>query len=170
MAKNRERQGVEGGIKASLLLCIAVVMTVAMVWGPRSRAATTELVVSDQHTGLALYGFDPVAYFIDGRAREGTAKFEWRYAGVVWRFCNEGNRAAFIARPADYLPRFGGYDPLAVARGVPASGFPSLFAVEGNRLFLFMSEDSRRNFLTGPNEAVLAAEAAWPKLTRKLVP
>jgi hypothetical protein len=95
---------------------------------------------------------------------------EWHYAGVVWRFCNEGNRAAFIQRPADYVPRFGGYDPLAVARGVPASGYPSLFVVHGNRLFLFMSEQSRTNFLVGPNEAMLAADAAWSKVTRKLAP
>src|SRR5262249_13416937 len=118
MAKNGDHGGARA-TKARLLLAGAALLAAGADWAPASRAATTELVVSDQHTGVALYGFDPVAYFVDGRARQGSAKFEWRYAGVVWRFRNEGNRAAFIDRPADYLPRFGGYDPLAVARGVP---------------------------------------------------
>lgn len=169
MAKNQGLGGTEKAGKAALFIG-AVLLAAAAAWIPAGRAATTELVVSDQHTGLALYGFDPVAYFVDGRAREGSAKFEWHFAGVVWRFCNEGNRAAFIERPADFVPRFGGYDPLAVARGVPTAGYPSLFVVHGNRLFLFMNEHSRQNFLAGPNEAALAADAAWLKVTRKLVP
>lgn len=142
----------------------------AGVLTPPSRAATTELVISDRLTGVALYGFDPVTYFVDGEAREGLPAFELSYAGLVWRFRNEGNRAAFAAHPSDYMPRFGGYDPLGVARGVPASGYPSLFAVHANRLVLFMSEENRKAFLASPNETLEAAEAAWPKVAQKLVP
>src|SRR5262245_48742542 len=119
MAKTEGDDGGRKAKKAALLLAAAL-SAGGGAWVSAGQSATTELVVSDQQTGLALYGFDPVAYFVDGRARQGSPKLEWHYAGVVWRFCNEGNRAAFIERPADYVPRFGGYDPLAVARGVPA--------------------------------------------------
>jgi hypothetical protein len=141
-----------------------------LVFALQSRAATTELVISDPLTGIALYGFDAVAYFVDGEAREGLAGFELKHAGLVWRFRNEGNRAAFAERPGDYMPRFGGYDPLGIARGVPASGFPSLFVVHDNKLVLFASEENRKTFLASPNEALDAAEAAWPKVAQKLVP
>jgi hypothetical protein len=137
---------------------------------PQGRAATTELVVSDRLTGIALYGFDPVAYFIDGEAREGVAAFELKHAGVVWRFRNEGDRAAFAERPGDYMPRFGGYDPLGVVRGVTTSGYPPLFVIHSNRLFLFANEENRKAFLASPNETADAAEAAWPKVARKLAP
>ena len=78
---------------------------------PASRAVTTERVVVDRHTGLALYGVDPVGYFTDGKPVPGLADFEYGYAGAIWRFHNEGNRAAFAADPDVYMPRYGGYDP-----------------------------------------------------------
>src|SRR5689334_21469075 len=76
------------------------------------RAATSEYVVVDRNTGLAISGFDPVAYFTDGAALMGRASYEQAYAGAVWRFRNEGNMAAFAADPDIYAPRFGGYDPV----------------------------------------------------------
>jgi hypothetical protein len=141
-----------------------------LAFAQQSLAATTELVISDPRTGIALYGFDPVAYFVDGEAREGLAGFELKHSGVVWRFRNEGNRAAFAERPGDYMPRFGGYDPLGVARGVPGSGFPTLFVILDNKLVLFASEENRKTFLASPNETLEAADAAWPKVVQKLVP
>ena len=68
-------------------------------------------------TGLAISGFDPVAYFTDGKARLGRADLELSQGGAVWRFGNWANRAAFEADPGVYTPRFGGFDPVAIARG-----------------------------------------------------
>ena len=50
---------------------------------------------------------------------------------TVWRFSNEGNRAAFAEHPEVYTPRFGGYDPVAIARGVSGAG--SSFVLGGGR-------------------------------------
>src|SRR5271155_208025 len=63
-----------------------------------SRAAVTESMVADWHSGLAIGGYDPVAFFTDGKPLAGGADFELRYGGRVWRFCNPGNREAFVAR------------------------------------------------------------------------
>jgi hypothetical protein len=87
-------------------------------------AATTEQIVVDGRTGLAISGFDPVAYFVEGAAKPGRDVFEHVFAGVTWRFCNEGNQAAFAADPEVYMPRFGGYDPVGIARGVTAPVTP----------------------------------------------
>ena len=72
----------------------------------------------DRHSGLAISGFDPVAFFTDGKPVPGAAGIEFTYGGAVWRFCNIGNREAFAAQPEVYMPRFGGYDPVGVARGL----------------------------------------------------
>jgi YHS domain-containing protein len=170
MALGVEKRGTRKACDGAAFAFALWASLAGLVFAPQSRAATTELVISDPLTGIALYGFDPVAYFIDGEAREGLAGFELKYAGVVWRFRNEGNRAAFAERPGAYVPRFGGYDPLGVARGVPASGYPSLFIIHDNRLVLFTSEENRKTFLASPNEILDAAEAAWPKVVQKLVP
>ena len=72
-----------------------------------------------------------------------------RYGGAVWRFCNVGNRAAFAARPDVYMPQYGGYDPLGVARGVAVAGNPNVWLIAGERLFLFYDRSRREKFAAG---------------------
>lgn len=130
----------------------------------------TERVVTDPVTGLAIYGFDPVSYFTDGRPSAGSADFEYRAEDVIWRFRNEGNRAAFAAAVHVYRPRFGGYDPVAIGRGVATAGHPQIWAIAGDRLYLFYDRESRAKFLVNPNEAVRLADEKWAVVLRTLVP
>ena len=140
---------------------IVALALLAGVLSPSLQAATTERVVTDRHTGLALYGVDPVAYFTDRKPVVGRAAFELRYAGAVWRFDNEGNRAAFAADPKVYMPRFGGYDPVGVARGVSTPGYPELWVVLEDRLYLFYTAQARAAFIADPAATVAAAVARW---------
>lgn len=133
-------------------------------------AATSERIVTDPVSGLAIGGFDPVAYFIEARPRLGNSDYELSFAGTVWRFGNEGNRAAFVADPAVYMPRFGGYDPVAVARGASAPGHGELWFVADERLYLFYSPAARDAFARDPASAVDAAERLWPTVLRTLSP
>jgi hypothetical protein len=133
------------------------------------RAATSELVIANRYTGLAIDGFDPVAYFVDGRPQLGRPELEWHSSGASWRFRNEGNRAAFKADPAVYSPRFGGYDPLAVARGTATPGNPSLWLIAEQRLYFFYSDEARTAFAADPDSAIDAAERNWPAVRRTLV-
>ena len=135
---------------------------------PAPRAATTERIVVDRHTGLALYGVDPVAYFTDNRMIVGRAEFEYRHAGATWRFHNEGNLAAFRADPDVYMPRFGGYDPVGIARGVPTAGFGQLWAVFEQRLYLFYTAEARRTFTANPAAVIAAAAARWAEVRSEL--
>ncbi len=153
---------------AVLGLALMGALVTCLEGGPS--AATTERVVVDRHTGLALYGFDPVAYFTDAAPLVGRPEFEWSFAGAVWRFRNEGNRAAFVDRPEVYMPRFGGYDVLAVARGAAVPGNPRYWAVARQRLYLFESPAARDAFATDQAEVLAAAEATWPDLLKTLVP
>jgi hypothetical protein len=137
--------------------------------GP-ARAATTERLVVDRHTGLALYGFDPVAYFTDAEPLVGRSEFELPFAGALWRFRNEGNRAAFRDRPDVYMPQFGGYDVLAVARGAAVPGNPRYWAVAERRLYLFENAADRDAFSADPRRLLAAAQAQWPELLKILVP
>jgi hypothetical protein len=135
-----------------------------------SRATTTEQVVTDRNTGLAISGFDPLAYFIDGAALQGSDDFEHAYAGAVWRFRNEGNRAAFIADPEVYMPRFGGYDPVGVARGVAVPGDPRLWLMAGERLYLFYTPEDRTAFIADVDALVALADSKWPQVQLTLTP
>lgn len=134
-----------------------------------AQAATTERVVVNRHTGLAIDGFDPVAYFTEGAAREGRPELELRTGGATWRFRNEGNRAAFAAAPGVYGPRFGGHDPMSVARGGSAPGHPALWLIAEERLYLFHNAEGRAAFARDPEAAIEAAERRWPAVQRTLV-
>jgi hypothetical protein len=150
----------------TLLAAIAVAAGPA----PALRAATTEKIVVDPQSGLAISGFDPVAYFIDGTALLGTGQFEHTFGGAVWRFRNEGNRAAFIADPEIYMPQFGGYDPTAVARGVAVPGDPRLWLMARGRLYFFHTSAARLIFGAASERIVASAEQAWPTVQLTLSP
>jgi YHS domain-containing protein len=152
-----------------LAVCGAVLLALA-VRAPHSVAATTERIVVDWHTGLAIGGYDPVAFFTDGKAMAGRADLEMRYGGVVWRFCNPGNRAAFAERPDIYMPQFGGYDPVGVSRGVAVSGNPNVWLISGQRLFLFYDQGQLEKFAADPDRLSAQAERRWPAVGQALSP
>jgi YHS domain-containing protein len=132
--------------------------------------ALTGRIVSDWHSGLAIGGYDPVAYFTDGKPVVGSPELELRYGGVVWRFCNPGNRAAFAERPDVYVPQYGGYDPVGVARGLAVAGNPGVWAIASERLFLFYNAAQREKFLADPARLTAIATRKWPLLLRGLNP
>lgn len=133
-------------------------------------AAVSERIVSDWRTGLALHGFDPVSYYTEAAPQIGRAELEHAHAGVVWRFRNEGNLAAFVKHPELYMPRFGGYDPVVIARGTATPGHPELWLIEQNRLYLFYNAENRALFKKSLVSILAAAETRWPKVMMGLMP
>lgn len=158
--------------KAWFRTCVALVALAALfvIGRPPSADAVTDRIVLDSRTGLAINGFDPVAYFTDHAARAGEGAFEYVYSGVVWRFCNEGNRTAFARDPTVYMPRFGGYDPVALSRTVARPGHPMIWLIVGDRLYLFSRAENRDAFAAAPEPSIAAAERGWREVQRTLVP
>ena len=70
----------------------------------RRLGATTERVVVNRYSGVAIEGFDPVAYFTDARPVLGMPDYEAAAAGAVWRFRNESNRAPSLLTPKSMAP------------------------------------------------------------------
>ena len=136
--------------------------------GSEAQSATTERVVVNHVTGLAIEGYDPVAYFVDAQPEVGLEDFEASAAGAVWRFRNEGNRASFVAHPEVYGPQFGGYDPVDLARGVTVAGNPRFWLISGQRLYLFSREEARDAFGADPAHVLHEADARWPALQQDL--
>ena len=147
---------------------LALTACAGWIWVVAAVAATTERIVTNPRTGLAIDGYDPVSYFIEGAAMVGHGEFEVRYRGAVWRFRNSGNQAAFMDRPGDYEPHFGGYDPVAVARGAPTPGSPEIWLIVGRVLYLFYRVETRNEFQSDPKRLSVEAEAKWPDIVRVL--
>jgi hypothetical protein len=148
----------------------AVLVAVFALFGPNPAAqgATTQRIVTNRYSGLAIEGFDAVAYFTDAQAIRGVADYEAAESGAVWRFQNASNRDAFAANPEIYGPQFGGYDPIDVARGIAYAGNPRFFVVTGQRLYLFAREESRDSFAANPARYLKDAVERWPAVQKTL--
>jgi hypothetical protein len=166
MTDQRQESYRRGPLAALFAILAAVFALIGP--NPAAWAATTERIVVNRYSGLAIEGFDPVAYFTDAQAVRGVPDFEAAEAGAVWRFQNASNRDAFAAHPEVYGPQFGGYDPIDVARGIAYAGNPRFFVVTGQRLYLFAREESRDSFAADPARYLKDAVERWPALQKTL--
>jgi hypothetical protein len=157
-------------VAAAAAIAAGLAALVTAVLAPAARAGLTEQIVVDWHSGLAIDGYDPVAFFTEGKATPGSGKLELRYDSVVWRFCNSGNRAAFAERPDVYMPQYGGYDPVAIARGVAVPGNPDLWTIVEDHLFLFYNAAQRAKFLNDSARFIATASRKWPDVRGGLDP
>jgi hypothetical protein len=133
-----------------------------------SAVGAVQTFVSEARSGLALSGYDPISFHLDGEARPGLAAHELVWGGVGWRFASAANRAAFQRDPRAFLPRIGGYDATAAASGLVVAADPRIHLVRDERVYLFRNEESRARFVADPAMAA-RAEGRWPSLKGELV-
>ena len=116
--------------------------------------------------GLALRGYDPVAYFTEGAPRRGLAEHAYHWQGAEWRFASAENRAAFVADPAAHAPQYGGYCAWAVAEGYLAPIDPNAWSIVDGRLYLNFSARIQRRWERDIPGFIARADANWPNLRR----
>ncbi|MEM8794308.1 MAG: YHS domain-containing (seleno)protein [Pseudomonadota bacterium] len=133
-----------------------------------SRAVTTEVVVVDPTTGVAIYGFDPVMFFIEQNAVKGQPDFEVEWEGAHWQFTSAANAARFADAPAIYAPRFNGYGAFAISQGRIAEGNPLIWAIYENQLYFFHSANARARWARDVSANVEAAKVKWTEIYEKL--
>ena len=129
-------------------------------------AVSAERINVDRH-GVALKGYDVVAYFTEGRAVEGNAAYEQVVDGVRYRFASAANRERFVQEPRRFLPQYGGFCAWAVSRGYTADTDPRAWKVVDGRLFLNYSRSVQRTWETDVPGNVAKGDANWPGLSRK---
>lgn len=114
--------------------------------------------------GLAVKGYDVVAYFTQERAVQGSEDFEHEWRGVRWRFSSPEHLTAFRETPESYAPRYGGYCSGGMAMGNRAPIDPEAFAVIDGKLYLNFSKSTLHNFQENPVEKIEQADANWMKM------
>jgi hypothetical protein len=123
--------------------------------------------VNTDRQGLALKGYDVVAYFVEGRAVPGDVSFEHAVDGVRYRFASAANRDRFAREPQRFLPQYGGFCAWAVSRGYTADTDPLAWRVVDGRLFLNYNRSVQKQWEGDVNGNVTKGDANWPGLSRK---
>jgi hypothetical protein len=98
--------------------------------------ATAPSVAQD---ALAIRGYDPVAYFTDGRPMPGRPDIEYQWDEHTYRFATLEHRELFKADPARYAPQFGNYCAMALAKGQTVVANPENWLVSDGKLYIFGS-------------------------------
>ncbi|GGB12614.1 YHS domain-containing (seleno)protein [Puia dinghuensis] len=121
-------------------------------------------------SGLAIEGYDPVAYFTNGKPVEGRKDITLEYQGVMYRFASPGNRDAFKANPGRYEPQYGGWCAYAMgASGDKVSVDPETFKIIDGKLYLFYNKFFNNTLKSwNKDEAHLKANADknWMKFSQ----
>ena len=87
-------------------------------------------------SNTAIQGYDPVAYFSEGKPVKGSKDYTTEYMGAEFRFASAANRDAFLADPAAYAPQYGGYCAWAMADGKYAKGDADHWKIVDGKLYL----------------------------------
>ncbi|WP_415901641.1 YHS domain-containing (seleno)protein [Neptuniibacter sp. QD29_5] len=110
---------------------------------------------------LAIKGYDPVAYFTQNQAIEGSAKFTATHEGAIYRFSNASNRDLFKANADKYAPQFGGYCAMGVALNKKLDVDPSAFYIKDHKLYLNLNKDVQKKWLTDIPGHLKTADRIW---------
>jgi YHS domain-containing protein len=110
----------------------------------------------------AIDGYDPVAYFTDGKPVKGRPDIRHEWDGATWHFASLANLAAFRREPERYAPQFGGYCAYAVANKYTAKSDPQAWHIEDGKLYLNFNADVREAWLKNKQAFIPSAIANWP--------
>lgn len=126
-----------------------------------ARAASPE-IFTGLVKGVAVGGYDPVAYFADHKPVPGKADITYSWKGATWRFASTQNRDSFKANPENYAPRYGGYCAYAVSQGATAKGDPQVWKIVDGKLYLNLSPSVQKLWEKDIPGYIKAADKNWP--------
>ena len=116
--------------------------------------------------GVALRGYDPVAYFVSSEPQKGQAQYSYEYKGSKFYFASEANKRAFIATPDKYAPQFGGYCAFGTAQGYKVSTQPDAFAIVQDKLYLNYDKKVQQIWRQDVPGNIEKAEKNWPEVAK----
>ena len=141
----------------SLFLMIVALSTVA---------PAKELLNVDRN-GVAIQGYDPVAFFTDNRPVKGNAQFQSEYRGAKYYFASSEHKAAFDKEPAKYEPQFGGYCAYGVSHGSRAPVKIEAWQIVNGRLLMQYDLSVKDEFNKDQQGTLKKADQNWPRLLDK---
>lgn len=157
-------------LRISLALALAPIAITAVPSAAMAQAAAPAdpgRYVNLKGGGVALHGYDAVAYFKRGAPVQGLPAFSATYQGARYQFADAQSKAAFEANPAAYAPQYGGFCAYGVARGFKVDVDPEAWSVVNGKLYLNVSKSIRQKWQKDTSGYIAKAETRWPTVKEK---
>src|SRR5260370_9985054 len=97
--------------------------------------------------GIAIKGYDTVAYFEQSQAVKGSPKFEYTWNGAKWLFAPAAHRDGFAKDPTRYAPQYGGYCAFGVSQGQAVPGDPEAWKIVDGKLYLSYNTEIQKEWV-----------------------
>jgi YHS domain-containing protein len=124
-------------------------------------AERTPIPAVNAEGGLAVKGYDPVAYFTSGKPTPGADRFTADWEGARYRFASAENRDRFVAAPATYAPQYGGYCAYAISINRIADIDPDEWAVVDGKLYLNNNAAAQALWSIDRRASIAAGDGYW---------
>lgn len=119
-------------------------------------------------SGLAIHGYDPVAYFEQNEAIPGDREIVYKWNGIEWAFSSEQNRALFQESPQFFVPQYGGYCAYAAAHNAISDVDPIAWQIVDEKLYLNYDHKVQRLWANQLIEFIRLADSNWVELEKIL--
>jgi len=123
--------------------------------------------VNASNTGLAMQGYDPVAYFTVGEPTKGDYRLTAVYNDATYWFSSEENKATFEANPEAYAPAYGGFCAFGTAMGFKFDGDPNYWKIVDDKLYLNLSAQIQERWNADVPGFIVSADTNWTDIADK---
>ena len=134
--------------------------------------ADTQTTFNATPNGIAISGWDTVAYFTENRAVAGSSEFTHEWQGATWLFSSAEHRDLFAADPEAYAPQFGGWCAYALTQGEYAAEVDpeAAWTVHEDKLFLNWDEDVRKKWTRdGIEDGIIVGRENWVEVEQQIL-
>jgi YHS domain-containing protein len=118
-------------------------------------------------SGKAIRGYDPVAYFSEGKPVKGDEKLLYSWNNANWYFSSKENLESFKANPGKYAPQYGGYCAYGLSEGHKAPTDADAWSIEDGKLYLNYNTDVKKMWSKEKKERIEKADKNWPEIKDK---
>ena len=147
-------------VRLSLAAALVVIGVLVFSTGSGTTAPTIETSVSNRD-GVAIEGYDPVAYFLDREPVAGSATYAVEWRGSVWHFTSAENAKLFRSEPERFAPQYGGFSVYGMSRGRAFEADPRVFDIIDGKLYLSRNARVREIWQRNPTGYIDSADDRW---------
>jgi YHS domain-containing protein len=116
--------------------------------------------------GVALGGFDPVAYFTLQNALQGNNQYTTEWSGSKWKFVSQANLDSFKLAPEKYAPQYGGFCAYGTSENHLSPTDPRAWTIVNGKLYLNYNMDVKKLWIKDTGSRIKAADGYWPLLNK----